>query len=53
MELQAILAYQEEDKKLYALERELAGCPERKDYIKNFSKPRRTSWTLSTRRRRS
>lgn len=34
MELQAILAYQEEDKKLYALERELAGCPERKDYIK-------------------
>lgn len=34
MELQAILNYQEIDKKLYALERELAGCEERKEYIK-------------------
>ena len=32
--LQAILQYQEADKKLYALERELAGCDERKEYVK-------------------
>ncbi len=35
MELQAILEYQEVDKKLYALERELAGSPERKEYIRH------------------
>ena len=34
-ELQAILKYQEIDKKLYALERELAGCEERKEYVKS------------------
>ena len=34
VELQAILKYQEIDKKLYALERELAGCEERKEYLK-------------------
>lgn len=33
-QLQAILQYQEADKKLYALERELAGCDERKEYVK-------------------
>lgn len=33
-QLQAILKYQEIDKKLYALERELAGCEERKEYVK-------------------
>lgn len=32
--LQAILNYQEIDKKLYKLERELAGCDERKEYVK-------------------
>ena len=32
--LQAILSYQEVDKKLYKLERELAGCEERKEYVK-------------------
>lgn len=35
MELQAILNYQEIDKRLYALERELAGCDERKEYVKS------------------
>jgi predicted nucleic acid-binding Zn-ribbon protein len=34
VELQAILKYQEIDKRLYALERELAGCDERKEYVK-------------------
>lgn len=34
MDLQAILNYQEIDKRLYALERELAGCEERKEYVK-------------------
>lgn len=33
-QLKAILQYQEIDKKLYALERELAGCEERKEYVK-------------------
>ena len=33
-QLQAILNYQEADKKLYKLERELAGCDERKEYVK-------------------
>ena len=33
-QLQEILKYQEIDKKLYALERELAGCEERKEYLK-------------------
>ncbi len=33
-QLQAILNYQEIDKKLYKLERELAGCEERKEYVK-------------------
>lgn len=32
--LQAILAYQETDRELYAIERELAGCDERKEYVK-------------------
>lgn len=33
-QLQAILNYQEVDTKLYKLERELAGCDERKEYVK-------------------
>ncbi len=33
-QLQAILNYQEVDAKLYKLERELAGCDERKEYVK-------------------
>jgi predicted nucleic acid-binding Zn-ribbon protein len=33
-QLQAILKYQEIDTKLYKLERELAGCDERKEYVK-------------------
>ncbi|MBQ9714019.1 MAG: hypothetical protein IJV83_01715 [Clostridia bacterium] len=33
-QLQAILKYQETDAKLYKLERELAGCEERKEYMK-------------------
>ena len=33
-QLQAILSYQEVDKKLYKLERELAGSEERKEYVK-------------------
>ena len=33
-QLQAILKYQEIDAKLYKLERELAGCDERKEYVK-------------------
>lgn len=33
-QLQAILNYQETDKKLYKLERELAGSEERKEYVK-------------------
>ncbi len=33
-QLQAILSYQEADKKLYKLERDLAGCDERKEYVK-------------------
>ncbi len=33
-QLQAILKYQEMDTKLYKLERELAGCEERKEYVK-------------------
>ncbi len=33
-QLQAILSYQETDTKLYKLERELAGCEERKEYVK-------------------
>ncbi len=33
-QLQAILSYQEVDKKLYKLERDLAGCEERKEYVK-------------------
>ncbi|MBQ7370019.1 MAG: hypothetical protein IJW58_03490 [Clostridia bacterium] len=32
--LQAILAYQETDKELYAIEREIAGSEERKEYVK-------------------
>ncbi len=32
--LQAILNYQEVDTKLYKIERELAGCDERKEYVK-------------------
>ena len=32
--LQAILTYQEIDTRLYKLERELAGCDERKEYVK-------------------
>ena len=34
LQLQAILNYQEIDKALYKLERELAGCEERKEYVK-------------------
>ncbi|MBQ8374330.1 MAG: hypothetical protein IJX98_02005 [Clostridia bacterium] len=33
-QLQAILTYQEIDQKLFALERELASCEERKEYVK-------------------
>ena len=33
-QLQAILNYQEVDTKLYKLEREIAGCDERKEYVK-------------------
>lgn len=33
-QLQAILRYQEVDQKLYKLERELASCEERKEYVK-------------------
>ena len=33
-QLQAILSYQDVDKKLYKLERELASCDERKEYVK-------------------
>jgi predicted nucleic acid-binding Zn-ribbon protein len=33
-QLQAILAYQEIDKRMFALERELAGSEERKEYVK-------------------
>ena len=33
-QLQAILKYQEIDTKLYKLERDLAGCEERKEYVK-------------------
>ena len=33
-QLQAILSYQEVDKKLYKLERDIAGCDERKEYVK-------------------
>ncbi|MBR2646917.1 MAG: hypothetical protein IKD47_05125 [Clostridia bacterium] len=33
-QLQAILKYQEIDKDLYKMERELAGCDERKEYVK-------------------
>ena len=33
-QLQAILKYQEIDAKLYKIERELAGCEERKEYVK-------------------
>ena len=33
-QLQAILNYQEIDAKLYKLEREIAGCDERKEYVK-------------------
>ncbi len=33
-QLQAILKYQEVDTRLYKLERELAGCDERKEYVK-------------------
>jgi predicted nucleic acid-binding Zn-ribbon protein len=33
-QLQAILNYQEIDTKLYKLEREIAGCDERKEYVK-------------------
>ncbi len=33
-DLTAILRYQETDKKLFALERELASCDERKEYVK-------------------
>lgn len=33
-QLQAILKYQELDTKLYKLEREIAGCDERKEYVK-------------------
>ena len=33
-QLQAILNYQETDKKLYKMERDLAGCEERKEYVK-------------------
>ena len=33
-QLQAILHYQETDKKLYKMERDLAGCEERKEYVK-------------------
>ena len=33
-QLQAILSYQEVDKRLNKLERELAGCEERKEYVK-------------------
>ena len=32
--LQAILNYQEVDTKLYKLERDIAGCDERKEYVK-------------------
>ena len=34
MNLQAILNYQEADRALYAIERELAGSEERKEYAK-------------------
>ncbi len=34
LQLQSILNYQEVDTKLYKLERELAGCDERKEYVK-------------------
>ena len=34
MSLKAMLHYQEIDAKLYKLERELAGCEERKEYVK-------------------
>ena len=34
MSLQAILNYQEVDKKLFKLERDLAGSEERKEYVK-------------------
>lgn len=34
LQLQAILNYQEIDKALYKLERDLAGCEERKEYVK-------------------
>ena len=33
-QLQAILQYQETDAKLYKLERDIAGCEERKEYVK-------------------
>lgn len=33
-QLQALLNYQEIDKKLYKMERDLAGCEERKEYVK-------------------
>ena len=33
-QLQAILNYQEVDRELYALEREIAGSSERKEYVK-------------------
>ena len=33
-QLQALLNYQEIDKKLYKMERDLAGCDERKEYVK-------------------
>ena len=33
-QVQVILTYQEIDAKLYKLERELAGCEERKEYVK-------------------
>lgn len=33
-QLQSILQYQETDAKLYKLEREIAGCDERKEYVK-------------------
>jgi len=33
-QLQSILKYQELDTKLYKLEREIAGCDERKEYVK-------------------
>ena len=33
-QVKAILSYQEIDKDLYKLERDLAGCDERKEYVK-------------------